>query len=228
MVLTAPGDLVAWSALWAVVLLLLLAPWLRFLVAWAMCAKHRPEISDPLSVSLNAAGRWGFALLFGLSVLEVISPNAAGYVLLNPADPARWSGFNSAFSLALITGILSVILVAPEIAQLATSKLTGWIDAVFFPGGREKRPPFTLKLAEFYLGKGRWEEAETELARVLSYYPRELSAWELRLRVAFARKAEGEGQEGPEPEEVLGSALRALKEPHEREAIHAAYLRAES
>jgi len=84
-----------------------------------------------------------------------------------------------------------------------------------FPGGREKIPPYTLKLARFYREDQRLAEAEAEYARMLSFYPEQLEAWQERLDLAFRRKAEAD----PPPQEVLAGAINALPQPGDKEAI---------
>ena len=113
-------------------------------------------------------------------------------------------------------------LIAPEISILSSSSFTRFIDAVFFPGAREAKPPYTLKLARFYVEKHRWEEAETEYARMLSFYPDQPEAWQERLTLAFRRR---DTPAGSTPEMVLAEALKALKTPTDREAVYQQFTR---
>ena len=115
----------------------------------------------------------------------------------------------------------SAVLIGPEVSQLFSLGPSAFIDAVFFPGGREARPPYTLKLARFYVQKNRWDDAEEEYARMLSFYPRALEAWEERLALAFRRGGEAD----PEPRKILASAIKALQRPEDREAIHKCFTR---
>ena len=114
------------------------------------------------------------------------------------------------------------MLIAPEIAIVASSGFTRFIDAVFFPGGREAKPPYTLKLARCYVDKQRWEEAEAEYARMLSFYPDQPEAWQERLTLAFRRR---DTSAGSTPEMVLAGALKALKTPTDREAVYQQFTR---
>ena len=61
----------------------------------------------------------------------------------------------------------------------------------------------------------RLAEAEVEYARMLSFYPEQLEAWQERLDLAFRRKAEAD----PPPQEVLAGAIHALPQPGDKELI---------
>ncbi len=103
----------------------------------------------------------------------------------------------------------------PEVFRYATFCFTGFIDAVFFPGRREAKPPYTLKLARFYREQQRLSEAEAEYARVLSFHPEQLEAWQERLDLAFLRKEAAD----PAPRDVLAEAIHALPQPRDKEVI---------
>jgi hypothetical protein len=174
--------------------LAIVVPWLR---SWSVrfpCLKLGMWISESVAENLNMAGRWTLAVLCASLVLQ--------------------GGFFMALFLAF--------LIAPEISILSSYGFTRFIDAVFFPGGREAKPPYTLKLARFYVEKHRWEEAETEYARVLSFHPEQVEAWQERLTLAFRRR---DTSAGSTPERVLAEALKVLKAPTDREAVYQQFIR---
>lgn len=127
-------------------------------------------------------------------------------------------------------GVLSVVLIAPEISQLASSGLTGFIDAVFFPNDRDRVPPYTLKLARFYVQQKRWTDADAEFERVLSHHPQRLEAWVERLEAACLRSSTpastpsaATADPDSTPEAILASALKNLPSAADRDTIHARF-----
>ena len=124
--------------------------------------------------------------------------------------------FQGGFFMALFMAFL----IAPEVSILSSSGFTSFIDAVFFPGGREAKPPFTLKLARFYAENQRFDEAEAEYIRMLSFYPDQPEAWEERLALAFQRPAPAD----PGPAKVLAAAFKALSKPADRDALHRRFM----
>ena len=113
------------------------------------------------------------------------------------------------------------LLLAPEVSQVASLGFTRFIDSVFFPGAREKKPPYTLKVARYYVENRRWAEAEEEYARMVGFYPEQAEAWVERL--ALAGKLGEEEEQRAQAELVLAMALRVLKSPAERDAVYAAF-----
>ena len=177
-----------------IIALAIIVPWLRSWSVRFSCLKLGMWISESVAENLNTAGRWILAVLCLSLVLQ--------------------GGFFMALFLAF--------LIAPEISVLSSSGFTRFIDAVFFPGAREAKPPYTLKLARFYVEKQRWEEAETEYARMLSFYPDQPEDWQERLTLAFRRR---DAPAGSTPERVLAEALKALKAPTDREAVYQQFTR---
>ena len=150
--------------------------------------------TESFAENLNTVGRWLLVLLFFIWTFKGI-----------------WGA-----------AILAAMLAAPELSILASSGFTRFIDAVFFPGAREAKPPYTLKLARFYVEKQRGEEAEAEYVRMLSFYPDQPEAWQERLTLAFRRR---DTPAGSTPEMVLAEALKALKTPTDREAVYQQFTR---
>lgn len=186
---------VVWLVITALGVTLMMAPWIR--KGWLIFGLGWPSHwHEEFAERLNTIGRWTVA---GGFVFTILIHGSKAQILLVPA----------------------LMILSPEFGKLFISGFTGFIDAVFFPGGRESKPPYTLKLARFYVEKERWEEAEAEYERMLSFYPQELEAWEERLRLAFARK----DQEGPEPSTVLGKALKAMPQSGRQAAMQACYER---
>ncbi|MES2706022.1 MAG: hypothetical protein V4726_05400 [Verrucomicrobiota bacterium] len=175
-------------------------------------------------LTANAIARWLLVLLPVLAACGLL-PGSAFEFLLDPLpDTGDWRDPN-VFKVYLrllapaIVWIIIVLLVAPELILLASARFTGFIDNVFFPGSREKKPPYTLKLARFYVQKQRWDDAEAEYARMLSFYPDQLEAWKESLHVAFAQ---GENAD-PAPDAILSKGLKKLKTPAEKEALFATF-----
>ncbi len=171
------SEVILWSPVWALVALLIIAPWFAPIVrrAWGWNQKTIRNVPEP--DFYNLFGRWTFAVLVAGSLLGVIPGHLAEFCRFNPyAAGERLGGyFTNIFAVALLW-IFSAMLIAPELTQLASSGFTRFIDAVFFPGGREAKPPYTLKLARFYVEKERWDQAEAEYARMLEFYPGMLEA----------------------------------------------------
>jgi hypothetical protein len=211
------SDVLVWSPLWALVALAVIFPWIAP-VLWRTCGWDRGRYSDnPVPVFLNVIGRWGFSILVAGCLLDLFPRGIEGFCRFNPyAAEERFGGYFTGIFAASMLGVFSAMLIAPEITYLASSGFTGFIDAVFFPGGREKLPPYTLKLARFYVEKERWAEAEAEYARMLSFHPKQVEAWQERLALAFERTDEAD----PAPEEILAASLKALRKEEDREAVH--------
>ena len=197
------SDVLPFMAM-AVCALAIIAPWLQML-ATRYCwfgANHWFTISS--AEKLNIGGRW--LLSIGLAVL---------------GGPLGLLGGLWFLGTPLGFVFLLVFLIFPEVAQLFSLGPSAFIDAVFFPGGREAKPPYTVKLARFYVKKQRWEDAEDEYARMLSFYPGALEAWEERLALAFLRGANAD----PEPQKILALAIKALKRPEDQQVIHKRFTR---
>lgn len=182
------------SLVLAVLALAVIAPWLIRLIPGTL---EKPPINRWLTEGsadkLNIAGRWLQAL--ALLLVDGLLPFGA---------------------------ILSAILIGPELVQWVAMGPMALIDAVFFPGGREARPPYSLKLARYYTVEKRWEEAEEEYARMLSFYPDRLEAWQERLELASRRGIAVK----PDPEDVLASGLKSLDTAADRESLYQSFTRA--
>lgn len=193
--LSFPAGHLIWSAGLAAVALLIGAPIIRRLLLFFRRLREESRFDEGLADKLNVVGRWVFASLF------------------------LWFITSGAFPFFVI---LFGLLVAPEMALLFAAGPSAMVDAVFFPGGRETRPPYSLKLARFYTAENRWEEAEAEYARMLGFYPDMAEAWQERLELALRRGAEAD----PGPEEVLASGLKSLGIAADREALYQTFSRA--
>lgn len=183
------------ETLWLIGLLIAVAvmmfPWIKRVMIFVRGLKSEEALNDSAALVWNMSGRW----LLAICLLLPMGGN---------------------FGVSLLLAIGAMILVSPEFTAVFSSGFTTFIDAVFFPGGREKKPPYTLKLARFYVEKQRWEDAEIEYARMLSFYPDQPEAWQERLALAFRRPAPAD----PSPEEILAAGFKALRTVKEREALH--------
>jgi hypothetical protein len=206
-----------WSPVWCLIAVALIFPWLRAFAGRMRRSSCLQQMDDPVPLTVNLVGRWGFALLFLLPLLGWLPDPVTGFLTFDPAADFwdQWNPFHGLFE-PFMLGILAAMMLAPEGAALASSGFTRFIDAVFFPGGREAKPPYSLKLARFYAEKERWDEAEAEYARMLEFYPDMREAWQERLELAFRRPATA----GTVPAEVLAAAFKALSKPDDREALH--------
>lgn len=183
----------AWRFGLTVAVTVMMAPWTRKFLLFFRILQPEGPFTEARASSLNILGRW---LL------------AAGIIVWNSGSEG-----------VLFSSIFAAVLVVPEMTTLASAGFTGFIDSLFFPGSREKKPPYTLKLARFYVQKQRLDDAETEYARMLSFYPHELEAWQESLRVAFAQ---GENAD-PTPDEILSKGLKKLKSATDKEALFATF-----
>ena len=216
------NNVLVWSPMWAMVALAIIFPWMAPILwragGWNW-GKHK---DNPVPVFLNMIGRWAFSILVTGCLLDLFPRGIEGFCRFNPyAAAERFGGYFTGIFAVSILGVLSAMLIAPELNRLASSGFTGFIDAVFFPGGREAKPPYTLKLARFYAEKQRFDEAEAEYARMLYFYPDQPEAWQERLALAFQRTDEAE----PAPEEILAASIRALQKAEDREAVHRVFAR---
>ena len=202
---------------------MIIFPWFRILIA-----RRRKNLvlhvhGDSVSILINGIGRWAAVMVLLTIIAGSLPRGVMGFLIVTPYSQADWFSFPfPALLLDAMLAVASAMLIAPEIAIVASSGFTRFIDAVFFPGGREAKPPYTLKLARFYVEKQRWEEAEAEYARMLSFYPDQPEAWQERLTLAFRRR---DTSAGSTPEMVLAGALKALKTPTDREAVYQQFTR---
>jgi hypothetical protein len=205
------NEALPWLPLWALPGLLMMVPWFwRYPWKIPWIEKNMP-FDAALAERCNLAGRWllwGFLVAYHMRWL----PDPFRIYLYHEAPV--WEGFFFLMTI-VVWAVLLIFLPLPEVFRCASFGFTGFIDAVFFPGRREAKPPYTLKLARFYREDQRLAEAEAEYARMLSFYPEQLEAWQERLDLAFQRKETA----GPPPREVLALAIHALPQPRDKEAI---------
>lgn len=74
--------------------------------------------------------------------------------------------------------VLGVIAILTNLIEILTKPFTMFIDAVFFPGGAFSKPVLNLKLPEYYLREGRFDEALDEYKKIIRHYPDEAAAYE--------------------------------------------------
>ena len=209
-------ETLVWGLLWGPISLMIVAPWLC--AGYGRCRRlpFAAGLENDTALLLNVLGRWAFAFAWLASLLHWVPRGVEAFLSWNPTyreEPLQ--GYFTGIFVPWAISVLCAMLIAPEFSRMASSGFTAFIDAVFFPGGREKIPPYTLKLARFYVQKKRWDEAEAEYARMLSFYPEALEAWQERLDLAFQRKEAAD----PAPREVLAEAIKALRQPRDKEAI---------
>ena len=73
--------------------------------------------------------------------------------------------------------ILAAIILSPDLAKVVSRPLTSFIDSIYLPGGREKKPPLDYRKAELYIRRSQFEKAEEVLADIIRHYPEELRAY---------------------------------------------------
>ena len=215
------GRILLWSPFWFLLALCLIAPWIRKLLIAANRLPENIRFDESSAEMLNLFARWAFCLLFVAGFFQLVPRNLGDFLDYTSSSSRDFGNIFDLFY-PFIAVISLVCVLAPELAAIASSGFTRFIDAVFFPGGREAKPPYTLKLARFYVEKQRWEEAETEYARMLSFYPDQPEDWQERLTLAFRRR---DAPAGSTPERVLAEALKALKAPTDREAVYQQFTR---
>lgn len=174
-------------------------------------------LDDPLSSWLNIAGRWICGVIYLDHLFYWLPFHPSEFMRqLRPDAFYDSAAYFAGIIRPFVLGTATALLIAPELTQLASAGFTGFIDAVLFPGGREAKPPYTLKLARSYVEKQRWDEAEVEYARMLFFYPDQPEAWQERLALAFQHPGPAE----PAPAKVLAASFKALSKPEDREAVH--------
>lgn len=184
------GEDFLWKAGISLAVAVMMSPWIRKALIFCRCLSREGPFTEHTAAVLNTFGRWSFAACLVFQMGARVGET-------------------------LFLAIFAAMLLVPEATSLLSSGFTGFIDALFFPGSREKKPPYTLKLARFYVQKQRWDEAEAEYARMLSFYPDQLEAWQESLRTAFAQ---GENAD-PTPDEILAKGLKKLRSAQDKEAL---------
>ncbi len=116
--------------------------------------------------------RWTFAIgCFGLALW-----------FLKNAFPPIEGEFRPFDTSGLVIGGLLLALgffaIVTNVIQIATKPFVLLIDSIFFPGGKLSKPILNLKLPEFYLREGRYEEALDEYQKIMRHYPDETAAYE--------------------------------------------------
>lgn len=187
------GEDTLWRLGLTIAVAVMMVPWARKFLLFCRILHPDGAFTENTALLLNVIGRWLIAACLIL--------------------------WNSETGAMLFSSIFAAVLIVPEATALITAGFTGFIDSLFFPGSREKKPPYTLKLARFYVQKQRWEDAEAEYARMRSFYPDRLEAWQESLRTAFALGDDAD----PPPEKILSKGLRKLKAPAEKEALFATF-----
>lgn len=205
----ALGFSVLWYLITGLGVTIMMVPWIRKAGLFLRIVSPQGALSETRAERLNGVGRWLISACF--FCLALLDPDI-GFFWIFPA----------------------LIMLLPEFVYLAAAGFSGFIDRVFFPGGSEKKPPYSLKLARHYVEKNRWEDAEAEFTRVLSWHPEQVEAWQERLRAAFAHAhAFDRSQdlhappesEPPDPQTILAQGLKCLKTPADKEALFAEFNR---
>ncbi len=100
----------------------------------------------------------------------------ASFLIMAPRARESSDGPFVFLQVALI--LLAALFVIPELMRLVMAPISALVDSFFFPGGRFSKPVLNYKLPEFYVEKGRYEEALAEYRKILQFYPAELPAYE--------------------------------------------------
>jgi tetratricopeptide (TPR) repeat protein len=213
-------EAIVWGLLWGPVALMILAPWLC--ASYGKCRRlsFAAGLENDTALLLNLLGRWAFTFAWLAALLQWMPRGVEAFLSWNPTYREEpYQGYFTGIFIPWAISVLCAMLIAPEFSRLASSGLTAFIDAVFFPGGREAKPPYTLKLARFYVQKKRWDEAEAEYARMLSFHPDQPEAWAERLAIALKRGEEAD----PPPEKILAASLKKVTSPAARERLQRIY-----
>jgi len=80
--------------------------------------------------------------------------------------------------LALLLFLLGVVAIWKTVFDLATRPFMMLIDSIFFPGGKLAKPTLNLKLPDYYVREGRYDDALREYRRILKHHPDEVEAYE--------------------------------------------------
>jgi tetratricopeptide (TPR) repeat protein len=213
-------ETLVWGLLWGPISLIIVAPWLCAGYGKCRGLPFSAGLENDQGLLLNTLGRWAFAFAWLAALLRWAPLGVVAFLSWNPrAGEEPMHGHFTGLFLHWAISVLCAMLIAPEFSRMASSGLTAFIDAVFFPGGREAKPPYTLKLARFYVQKKRWDEAEAEYARMLSFHPDQPEAWAERLAIALKRGEEAD----PPPEKILAASLKKVTSPAARERLQRIY-----
>ena len=111
---------------------------------------------------------------------------------------------------------VALLLVGTEVVGWALLPLTGLLDRLLLPSESEP-PPAAFKLARYYAGLLRHEEACEEYAKIVRYHPEETDAYLEGIREAFLAGNEAAAKK------FFRAAQRYLRAPHERQLLESMY-----
>ncbi len=120
---------------------------------------------------------------------------------------------------SLAAGLVSVILVAPEIISRLAELISRPFANLLFPSEQLSKPPLSYRLARYYREEMRLDESIGEYASIIEFYPDEKDAYVELIDLAKAtsndelqqqyadlfRKRFGTEPPAPKPREVSSS-----------------------
>ncbi len=67
-------------------------------------------------------------------------------------------------------------LISWELTKIVSQPLQWLIDFIYWPGGRDARPPLDYRLADHYRKTRDFESAVAEYSKIVHFYPQEVAA----------------------------------------------------
>ena len=124
------------------------------------------------------------------------------------SSPIGMAGFLLFAAAAMILG---AIILSPDLAKLAARPFTSFIDSIYLPGGREKKPPLDYRKADLHRKRAQYEKAEEAYGEIIHFYPEELRAYMSMVEVYL------ELEDPKAAEIILAKAHRKLR--HNEKAV---------
>ncbi|MFT5468477.1 MAG: tetratricopeptide (TPR) repeat protein [Verrucomicrobiales bacterium] len=133
-----------------------------------------------------------------------------------------WLAFPPRPPIAFIASLALFIVATGLLLKELLWPFTWMVDAFFGTGaGEGGKPPLDLRLAQFYVKEGRFEEALEEYLRVMKFHPYVAETWEQAILMTAKVSPDR-----AKVDRLFRRALRKLRNLEDQAAIRAAYDRA--
>lgn len=118
------------------------------------------------------------------------------------------------FLLGLGVMVIGAGCIWREMTSFVTSPIHQFLEGIYMPGERAKKPPVNYTLADSYFRQLRFSEALSEYLRILYYHPHEYAAYQSALLILT--------EKDPDPKaaaNLFSKAMKKLKNPAELNAV---------
>ena len=137
------------------------------------------------------AGRWRVILTFALAIaLQVFAWSRLRAAMHHDALPSTAADAPMHALAPLLQGLaallISVFLIARDLAPFVAAPFSALIDSVYLGSGK-MRPPLDYRLADFYVRRGRTEDALAEYSRLIGNHPRDFRSYRDGIDYAMAQ-----------------------------------------